>query len=213
MLLERQCSMIVLAGGKSSRMGTDKADLCLNGRTFLEWQIEKGRALGIEDIQVSGYRGTRCAIPVTQDRLSEKGPLGGLEQCLRRAKHPKCLVLSVDVPLVPLSELEKLLHAAAGNTAPVTILKHAEREQPLIAVYDRALAEEMLREITEYKGAVFGFLRRVGYAVYQSQAAEECFSNINSPDAYRKLTATEGQPGCCEEFETPANCLILQKNP
>lgn len=189
----KQYSMIVLAGGKSSRMGTDKADLCWEGQTFLERQIEKGVLLGIEDIQVSGYRGTRCTRPVTEDRIPGKGPLGGLEQCLRRAKCRKCLVLSVDVPLVPVSELERLLEAAAGNDALVTILQQGDREQPLIAVYDRTLADEMLEEITERKGSVFTLLNRVGYAVYHSRAAEEYFSNINSPESYRALSTPGGQ--------------------
>lgn len=184
-------SMVVLAGGRSSRMGTDKADLCLDGRTFLELQIEKGRALGIEDIQVSGYRGVRCPIPVTEDRLPGRGPLGGLESCLRRARWQKCLVLSVDVPLVPAAELERLLETAARAAAPVTILRHGESEQPLIAVYDRELADEMLAEITERKGSVFAFINRIGYAVYRSEADPAAFSNVNSPELYRQLTAGE----------------------
>lgn len=184
-------SMVVLAGGRSSRMGTDKADLCLDGRTFLELQIEKGRVLGIEDIQVSGYRGAQCPIPVTEDRLPGRGPLGGLESCLRRARWQKCLVLSVDVPLVPAAELERLLETAARAAAPVTILRHGESEQPLIAVYDRELADEMLAEITERKGSVFAFINRIGYAVYRSEADPAAFSNVNSPELYRQLTAGE----------------------
>ena len=50
-------SMIVLAGGKSSRMGRDKSDLLLGMDTFLNVQIRKGTELGIRDILVSGYRG------------------------------------------------------------------------------------------------------------------------------------------------------------
>jgi molybdopterin-guanine dinucleotide biosynthesis protein A len=52
-------SMIVLAGGASSRMGRDKSDLLLGNRTFLETQIRKGIQLGIKDILVSGYRGEK----------------------------------------------------------------------------------------------------------------------------------------------------------
>ena len=46
---EKQISMVVLAGGASSRMGRDKSDLTIEGKTFLEMQIEKGRKLGIND--------------------------------------------------------------------------------------------------------------------------------------------------------------------
>ena len=161
-----QFSMIILAGGKSLRMGTDKADLILGEKTFLQIQIEKGKQLGIEDIQVSGYRGTQCTCPVTPDRIPGKGPLGGLESCLRRAKWEKCLVLSVDVPLVPVSELENLLKVSERTDAPAVILKQGRKEQPLLAVYDRGLADAMLKEVTENKGSVFSLLNKTGYAVY-----------------------------------------------
>lgn len=51
--------MVVLAGGASSRMGRDKSDLTIEGKTFLEMQIEKGRKLGINDILLSGYHGEK----------------------------------------------------------------------------------------------------------------------------------------------------------
>lgn len=181
-------SMIVLAGGKSSRMGSDKADLSYQGRTFLEIQIQKGKQLGIDDIQVSGYRGNRCDIPVTEDRFPERGPLGGLESCLRNAKHEKCLVLSVDVPLVPVSELKNLMEASRRGHASITILKNGEKEQPLIAVYDRSLADGMLREIMERKGSVFAFINKTGYCVYESTEPADYFANVNSPEEYRRIT-------------------------
>lgn len=187
MFLDEEFSMIVLAGGKSSRMGMDKADLYIGDRTFLQIQIEKGKCLGIEDIQVSGYHGTNCDIPVTQDRIPGKGPLGGLEICLRRAKNEKCLVLGVDIPLVPVSELKRLLRASAGSDAMAMILKQGGREQPLIAVYSRSLADAMLEEITCGKGSVFAFLNRIGYCVYESDAGEESMVNVNSPDVYEEI--------------------------
>ncbi len=69
-------SMIVLAGGRSRRMGRDKAALLLGGQSFLMHQIEKGRAIGIRDILVSGYRGEGCPCPVLPDNVEQQGPLG-----------------------------------------------------------------------------------------------------------------------------------------
>lgn len=56
---KKEISMIILAGGASSRMGRDKSDLTIDGKTFLEMQIEKGEKLGINDILLSGYRGKK----------------------------------------------------------------------------------------------------------------------------------------------------------
>lgn len=183
----KKFSMIVLAGGESRRMGTDKAKLTINGHTFLETQIQKGRELGIKDILVSGYRGECTGARVIKDRVAAKGPLGGLEACLREAKYPRCLVLSVDVPLVPVEELRNLLKTSEHCSELVTILKHGEKEQPLIAVYDCSLAEEMMREILEKKGSVFAFINRVGYGVYETKAENRLFSNINDQKGYKQI--------------------------
>ncbi len=177
--------MVVLAGGKSSRMGRDKCDLKIEESTFLERQIEKGRQLGITDIQVSGYQGECCSVPVTPDRFPGKGPLGGLESCFRRAKEEQVLVLGVDVPLIPAEELRKLLKASRTKTKRAMLLVHRGKEEPMAGVYDRDLADEMLREIREYKGSVFAFLNRIGYETYVSNAPEACFANINRPEDYK----------------------------
>lgn len=181
-----ELSMIVLAGGKSSRMGTDKSDLQLQGSSFLECQIEKGRQLGIADILVSGYQKGNCSAAVVKDRVPEKGPLGGLEACLRRAVFERVLVLGVDVPLVPLADLEKLAEKSGLSNKKVTILQHGGKEEPLIGVYCRSLADAMLEEISVRKGSVFAFLRRVGYDIYESKSPDAYFANINCPADYER---------------------------
>jgi len=186
-LYQETHSLIILAGGESCRMGTDKADLEYAGQTFLEMQLQKGAQLGIEDTLVSGYRGSRCAFPIVKDRMPKRGPLGGLEACLRVAKHPKCLVLSVDTPLVSVSELEQLITLSCSTSASITILKANGREQPLIGVYDRSLADAMLQEITERKGSVFAFINRIGYHTYESAASPLTVSNINTPEEYQAI--------------------------
>lgn len=131
-------SGIVLAGGASSRMGEDKASLMLRGQTLLERQVGKMRDLGVRDIMLSGgglpqLPGTR----VIPDELPGQGPLGGLRTCLRAARNPVCLVLSVDVPLVPRGVLERMCRTHRGGA---TVLRRWEKAEPLIGVYDRSTA-------------------------------------------------------------------------
>ena len=185
---EKQISMVVLAGGASSRMGRDKSDLTIEGKTFLEMQIEKGKKLGISDILLSGYHGEKkYEYPIISDRFPGKGPLGGLEACFRKAKNPYCLVLGVDVPLVPADELSALIRQAQNSDAKAVILSHSGHEEPLMGVYRTELADAMLEEITERKGAVFAFLRRNGYECYESPASDWYFSNINDPETYKEI--------------------------
>lgn len=193
----KKLSMIILAGGLSTRMGRDKAGLLLQGKTFLELQIDKGRTLGIQDILVSGYRGEISGVRLIRDRYEQKGPLGGLEAALREAKETQCLVLGVDIPLVPAEELQNLIREAeenvtraGGRAIRATILEHNNRQEPLIGVYDTSLADEMEREVLFGKGSVFALLRKTGYGVYKTSSPDFLFQNINNPDLYRE----------CEEY-------------
>ncbi len=95
-------------------MGTDKADLVYQGNTFLEIQLKKAAALKIPDVVISGYRGSRhLDCPILPDAQPERGPLGGLSTCLGAVRNEWALVLAVDAPLVPVTELEKLIDAAS----------------------------------------------------------------------------------------------------
>lgn len=191
----QEFAMIILAGGASSRMGREKSDLTLNGKTFLEIQIEKGKQLGAKEILVSGYRGKHCSEEIVPDRIAGQGPLGGLESSLRRAKTEKCLVLGVDTPLVPVPELRELLRTAMKeNEKKVTLLCHHGKEEPLMAVYDTSLCSKIEAFLREGKSSVYRFLNEIGFALYHTEIEEECFCNINDWDSYQKINVTLSCP-------------------
>lgn len=186
--IRTELSMVILAGGKSQRMGRDKADLLYGESTFLEHQIAKGRALGIEDVLVSGYHGERCSAKVVGDVHIERGPLGGLAATLPQVEHERCLVLSVDMPQLPLKVLRGLIAYSRGSDCAVTILRHGTKFEPLVAVYNRsvaAAAEELL--LRRGRGAVMALLEEVGYEEYICPEDEVAFQNVNTMDDYTSM--------------------------
>ncbi len=188
MQLSSDFTLIVLAGGASSRMGKEKSDLFLNGQTFLETQIGKGRQLGAKQILISGYRGEHCSEEIVPDRIPGQGPLGGLESCFRKAETGKCLVLGVDTPLVPVEELHRLLQYAVEEAdKPVTMLCHNGKEESLMAVYNASLYKEITAFLESGRSSVYRFLNTVGYSLYRTSAPEGYFQNINDPETYRKI--------------------------
>ena len=145
MIYVNQFSAAVLAGGLSTRMGQDKASLAFGASTLLARQVEKLRALGTEDLMISGWREPLPGTRLIPDETPRCGPLGGLQACLRAAKHEAVLFQSVDVPLVPPEALASLVRAHTGGA---TVLTVGLKREPLIAVYDRAVlpvADELLR--------------------------------------------------------------------
>lgn len=190
--IRSELSLIVLAGGLSRRMGRDKADLPYGGTTFLEHQIALGRALGISDILVSGYRGEHCSVPVVEDDFHQRGPLGGLEATLRAAKHDKCLVLTVDMPRLNGAILRELIGRSRESTKPATVLRHGDKIEPLLGVYDKCLADDIRLALEQGRGAVMALLEQVGYEEFVC-ASEGTFGNINTQ---REYAALEGGAGC-----------------
>ena len=175
-------SGIVLAGGLSRRMGQNKAELRLNGKTLLQLQVDKMSALGIRDVMLSGagcpaLSGTR----VIPDEYTGRGPLGGLHACLRAAENPACLVLSVDVPLIPSGVLAQLCRAHGGG---VTVLRHGDWEEPLIGVYDRAAAEDIAALLEAGRGAVRALRETVPWSCFDYPGPEELLINCNTPEDF-----------------------------
>ena len=117
-------SGVILAGGLSSRMGKNKAELKFHGVTLLEHQISKLRSLGIEDIVISGYERPIVGTRFVPDKYPLKGPLGGIHSGLCAAKNGSCLVTSVDTPLVPEKLLRELVSAHIAGGHSMTVLSH-----------------------------------------------------------------------------------------
>lgn len=184
-------SLILLAGGKSTRMGRSKAKLGLCGKTLLEHQLETAAMLGIDDILVSGPledTGCRHSIP---DELAYRGPLGGIYSCMKRAKHEKCVVLGVDMPFVDAEMLCNLLASHEKSRCEITIPVHDGKIEPLAGVYNTVLHERIGALITE-KGAPVRRLLDQGRVNYVDFDINELlWHNCNTPEAYAGLTAPE----------------------
>lgn len=195
-MIERELSMIVLAGGKSTRMGRDKADLTYGGETFLQRQIDKGRMIGIHDIVISGYHGDGCREKTVPDRYAERGPLGGLEAALRETSGRYSLVLPVDMPLVSTDMIRELIREfrkmwMKGKQKPVFVTMHEDRIEPLFGIYNSGVADLIEASILAGSYSMCGLLNKAGYETCEIHASEEKFGNINSPEVYKKLLARE----------------------
>lgn len=198
--LKNNLSMVVLAGGFSTRMGKDKAKLKYEELSFLEYQLTKGHILGIEELLVSGYRSlleTRYPeARLIPDNFQSAGPLGGLEACLRASSKPYTLVLPVDMPAVTVSILASLISAfrkylkeesPAGKRPDIMILCHNGRKEPLAAIYPAELAVLTKEYIAGGAFSVMDFVTAAGYRTLDIFDSEDAFVNINTPRQYQQL--------------------------
>ena len=97
----------VLAGGRSSRMGRDKATLDLGGKPLVARAVEKLRRVCAEVKVLSGDPGLEAYAPVVRDLHADCGPMGGMEAALSSSGFDWNLFLPVDVPFLPAAYLEE----------------------------------------------------------------------------------------------------------
>lgn len=139
-----QSGIIILAGGKSSRMGEDKGLMPLFGRAMISYVIDKALEVSPNIVIVSdnpNYK--KFDFPVVKDVYKEKGPLGGIYSGLINSEREKNLVLSCDIPYVKSGLLKYLLYQAEGYD--ITIPIHKERIHPLIGIYSKHCASHFKR--------------------------------------------------------------------
>ena len=132
-------SAVILAGGKSSRMGRDKAFVEIGGQTLLARQIALAREVGATKVFISGragvnYSGFGCEVLV--DKFQNAGPLAGIERALAASTTPLLLVLAVDLPDMTVDLLRRLTAHCAKNAGAIP--RVGGDIEPLAAFYPKA---------------------------------------------------------------------------
>ena len=136
---------IILAGGKSSRMGEDKGFLKLNGKTFMSSIIAALNPIVGEIIIVSNNSEYDVFdLKRVADSMEESGPLAGLYSGLLHSETENNIVLSCDVPLISTSVLKKLLEGAPSE-AEVIQFESEGKTMPLVAMYKKKCRHHFLK--------------------------------------------------------------------
>ena len=183
-------SAILLAGGKSSRMGSSKAELPFGGKRMIDHQVQRLSLLGIEDIVVAGYAGEVNGARCVPDEQPHLGPLGGLKSGLSAAENGKCLVLSVDAPLVPFAVLFELMRR---HRSGVTVAEHDGQIEPLIGVYDRSLADACDALLKGDRTGVRGLFDRADFQALHFEVDPLLLSSCNTPEEYARMCALQNE--------------------
>lgn len=143
----------VLAGGRSSRMGTDKALLDLAGRPLLCHALDTLDAAGLPAV-IAGARSDLSGYgSVIED--SGQGPLAGICAALTLTTAPLSVFVPVDMPLLPPSLLDVLLRHARMTGAPITVLSVNGFPETFPAVIHRSILPVLERELTAGRRGCF----------------------------------------------------------
>jgi molybdopterin-guanine dinucleotide biosynthesis protein A len=228
----------VLAGGRSSRMGRDKALLELGGRPLIEHAVTKLRRVCAEVHILAGAEGEHAGLarvaPLVHDLHPSCGPISGIEAALMHTKSDWNLIFAVDVPFLPTALLERWLGRVADLSAqgvrialfrvdgvpqPTLLLIHREAAAPIARAVARgewklvSALENAARELARKDG------RSAGRVLSMLQPDEILRLDGGQTPAHAGrpwMVLTEAQiaakPLWCNNLNTPEDFAIAEAN-
>ena len=176
---------VIFAGGKSSRMGEDKALLPFaNYPTLTEFQHHKLSTL-FDKVYVSAKEnkfGFECM--VIQDNDRENSPLVGLISVFEMLKVEEVFILSVDAPFVNKETIEKILaHNESGFD--VVVAQSPSGVQPLCGLYKRSILPLAYMQL-EKGNHKLGDLLHLAHTLFVAFDEDSLFTNLNRPEEYQQ---------------------------
>lgn len=186
---------VILSGGRSRRMGRDKAGLSLAGQSFLD-RMERVLAPLVDGVYVSVDRpGRYPGYQELADLRPGQGPLAGLEGAFLRTGAEEVFLAAVDLPFASPALAARLLALAEGWDACV-IRRQDGGLEPLFGVYRRSCLPHLSACLDEGRRAVRAMLDRVNCRYVEERELpefdlERALWNVNTRADFQQVEASE----------------------
>jgi len=184
-LNEKNITAIILAGGKSTRMKTDKGLTYFGNKTLVELVIESVKKITDRIIIITQNPAYgKFGLPFFPDVLKDKGALGGIYSGLTHSSTQKNLIVGCDMPFLS----ENLLACLVNNYGDEDVLltNHKDKAEPLCSVYDKNCITQIRPRLEQNQlkitSALEGLKTRVISFDNEDWFSGKEFTNINSID-------------------------------
>jgi molybdopterin-guanine dinucleotide biosynthesis protein A len=188
-------SGVILAGGKSSRIGEDKAFLLLEGKPLIEIMLDKLKTLFKSLLIITNkpqvYK--KYGIKTYKDIIAEHGPLGGIYTALTKSRSAHSFIVACDMPFLNPDFVRYMLRKIDGFD--VVIPRYRGQLEPLCTVYSKNCIPSIENEISKKNLKIRSFFPNVKVKVISEaeilkfDSEGKLFVNINTLPDYRKITS------------------------
>lgn len=196
--MNRDLTVAIMAGGKSSRMGTNKSFVSIAGKPMIEHVLAVANRLSQEIILITNEAAPYAylGLPMYADLYPDHGPLAGIYTAVTQAKNTYSLVVATDMPWLNL----ELLHYMIGlkESADVIVPRWQKFPEPLHAIYSKAALPAIRHQLDQGELKITRFFGQVRVRFIEKEEIERfdkdgrSFSNINTPGELKKASGKKG---------------------
>ncbi len=176
---------IVIAGGKSLRMGFDKINIHFRGKTFLENSIHLLENF-TDDIIISSNQKINSKYTVINDEIKNIGPIGGIYTALKNMKTDLALIIPADVPLLSKEALEKLIDSY-NKSDEIVVFKNLGKPEMLIGIYHKNMVSIIEKQIDKKEYKLQNLLQKSVSKKIDGTMFAHQFVNINTQADLEKI--------------------------
>lgn len=184
-------SALILAGGKSSRFGADKAFAEIDGKTLIEHIISllepHFKEIIISAQRPSAYMNLGCS--VCSDILPGLGPLAGIHSGLQAASDDYVFVIACDMPILSKALITQMRKIINEEKPEAVVPGRSGFIEPFHGFYSKRLIPKIEKAAAGGTCGVFKFLKMIKPSVIDC-LDEKIFYNINTPADLEKLSSS-----------------------
>jgi len=176
---------VILAGGRSSRTGTDKAILPIENKSFIHILCDTFSFFE-EKIIAGGDREFPADIAWTliPDAYSCHGPIGGLHAALKYCQSNALFVTACDTPLMKAAVYDRLCQEMTEETDVVIAVTEDGKYHPLCGIYRKSVGKIIEEQILSGNNKMMQVLKKVRVKYVDMNTEEYGLYNINTPEQY-----------------------------
>lgn len=183
---------VILTGGASRRMGSDKARLPFDGALLVERLVDRYSAIGTVSLSVAatGSFHIENAIELP-DRYPGQGPLNGIVSAFENTVEDRIFLTAVDLPNGD-AELASVIMSSMGDADACVIRRADGKPEPVFAVYSRSCLDSTIRCLEEGKRSFMSLFDKINIRYLPEKELTKwdldwILFNMNTPEDYKKL--------------------------
>lgn len=179
-------SGVILAGGRSKRLGSSKCFLRVGGKRIIENTLRIFNSL-FEEIFIVTYDKNLFSgledVKVAEDLIRGCGPLGGVYTGLKKISRDKGFFVACDMPNLHPGLIKRVLDFSKAEPYDAVVPYHRGKTEPLHAVYAKRILPKMEKALKERRFSLINLLAgcHCGY-LFPTDVELSSFTNINTPE-------------------------------